>query len=555
MLLILIAAVSLALAIAAVATPRLQPYRPLLPAISVSSLLGCLALASLHYVPEGQVGHLTRTVFGDPPPSGHILAGPDQKGPQRTVLSAGLHARPLLQWLYKVENLPLVTIPSGQFGVLTAKDGAPLPSQLYLAPAWPAEERSARLDAGYFLDHGGYRGTQLTVLPPGQYPINRYLFDVSLRDALEVSAGEVAVIKSNVSERDDCPTAGTDQRRPSLVPRGCVGVWDTPLSPGRYFLNHLAYQATLIPTRAQVHAYSGGYVRQSVDLERDAQGQRVERISDTQVPVPDQAVGAAIVVNIEGWRVPLDTRVVSRIQPQQAPRLVAMVGDADQLEQVVLGPALRSYLRDVAEGFQSRLMDLVHRREHIEQQVTERLAAYTRDLGVTIEAVRLDEPALPGELLAVRQRQELAKALMATYRTEEQAQQGRVATEKARAMADQQQRVVSAELDVQVAELSKAKAQKEGEAEKLRQLELIQAQQAQVAVLGRDATLQMNALKTVLNAAQASPDIVKSPMVLVQGDSLGLAGPAAILGAGNLLQRLQELPATGAGRADDRSKR
>ena len=42
------------------------------------------------------------------------------------------------------------------------------------------------------------RGPQLTVLPPGKYRINHYLWDVELREAKEIQAGFVGVVKSNV---------------------------------------------------------------------------------------------------------------------------------------------------------------------------------------------------------------------------------------------------------------------------------------------------------------------------------------------------------------------
>jgi hypothetical protein len=48
--------------------------------------------------------------------------------------------------------------------------------------------------------------------------------------------------------------------------------------------------------------------------------------------------------------------------------------------------------------------------------------------------------------------------------------------------------------------------------------------------------LQLTMLKEVLAAAKENPQMVKVPAVLVQGETNGLAGPAAVLGAGNLLQ-------------------
>jgi hypothetical protein len=206
------------------------------------------------------------------------------------------------------------------------------------------------LQAEYFLRHGGQKGTQLTVLKPGQYRLNRYLFDVSLQQALDVEAGFVAVIKSNVQEAANCPVPGPVQQeahRPDrlavpLVPRGCVGVWQEPLQPGRYSLNQMAYQATLMPTRAQSLVYSGGYVHRGIDLTVDAQGTIVEQGHQRTVPTPSNAADGAIVVTVEGWRIPLEVRLVIQVDAEQAPRLVAAVGDLHTLEETLLTPLLRS---------------------------------------------------------------------------------------------------------------------------------------------------------------------------------------------------------------------
>jgi hypothetical protein len=62
-------------------------------------------------------------------------------------------------------------------------------------------------------------------------------------------------------------------------------------------------------------------------------------------------------------------------------------------------------------------------------------------------------------------------------------------------------------------------------------------------VLGKEQALQLTILKEVMAAAKETPDIVKVPTVLVQGESNGLNGPAAVMGTGNLLQWINDLSA------------
>ncbi len=87
-------------------------------------------------------------------------------------------------------------------------------------------------------------------------------------------------------------------------------------------------------------------------------------------------------------------------------------------------------------------------------------------------------------------------------------------------------------------ELEKHPPQLKGKREKLRLIEIAEGQHAQTNVLGVDKVYQLAVLDKVLQAAVSNPDIVKIPSVLVQGESSGFEGPAAILGARNLIQSL-----------------
>ena len=81
-----------------------------------------------------------------------------------------------------------------------------------------------------------------------------------------------------------------------------------------------------------------------------------------------------------------------------------------------------------------------------------------------------------------------------------------------------------------------------GEGEKLRLIEIADGQRAQTNVLGEDKVYQLAVLDKVLEAAVANPNIVKIPSVLVQGQTGGFEGPAAILGASNLIQSITDDP-------------
>ncbi len=517
-------------------------------------VLGPLMLLGTSFVivDQDSIGQLKRVYLGSSMKPGQIIAFDGENGPQARILGPGFHLIPFVNVIYDAENFPVVQVPQGQYAVLIAKDGAPLAPKQFIAQGWDAEEFGNMLNAEYFLANGGQKGPQLSVLKPGTYRINRYLFDVKFNSALNVQAGEVAVIKSNVQEVENCPSAdelarGEGSRGSGsalsvrLVPRGCIGVWSEPLLPGRYYLNQEAWTPTLIPTRARTWVYRGGYEKRRIDLTVGDDGKIHQESKSEMVEKPKNAADQAIVVTVEGWRIPLDVRVVVQVDPSSAPRVVASVGGLQEVEDRIVTPALRSIVRNVGGAPGRRALDLINKRDILESLVEEAIYPEGFKAGVSIKEVRFGDPAIPPELLVARQRQQLAGQLESTYEREREAQAKRIAVEKSRATADQQNVLVKAQIAVQVAVQEKEQSRLRGEGEKLRLIEIARGQQAQTDVLGEDRVYQLAVLEKVLTAAVANPNIVKIPNVFVQGAGSGFEGPAAILGASNLL------PALGAG--------
>jgi len=519
-----------------------------LPWASWSIALLLAASTFFVVIEQDQIGHLKRIYLGADMPPGQIIAFEGQNGPQAKVLGPGFHLIPLVDILYEVEEFPVVEVPKGSYGLLTAKDGSPLRDEQYIARGWPEDKLNDMLDAEYFLRNGGQKGPQLIVLKPGSYRINLYLFDVDIQPALSVEAGEVSVVKSNVREREDCPSyvGMASSGKPSygaeltvpLVSKGCVGVWDKPLLPGRYYLNHEAYSSTIIPTRARTWVYHGGYEKRRIDLTVSDDGKIQQEAKSRMIAQPSGAADEAIVVTVEGWRIPLDVRVVVQVDPADAPRVVASVGGLQEVEDRIVTPALRSILRNVTGGPGRKALDLINKRDELESLVEKAIFLEGIKAGITIKEVRFGDPAIPPELLVARQRQQLADQLETTYERERAAQHKRIAVEKSRSTADQQKDLVKAQIAVQVAELEKQQQRLRGEGEKLRLIEIAKGQKEQTNVLGLKNVYQLAVLDKVLQSAVANPNIVKIPSVYVQGAAGGFEGPAAILGASNLVQSI-----------------
>ncbi|MCB1875484.1 MAG: hypothetical protein KDH88_05860 [Chromatiales bacterium] len=530
----------------------------------VLTALGLVGIGSRSFVIVGadEVGHLKRVYLASDMPPGQVIALPGEKGPRAEVLPPGFHFMPFVRVLNELEFFPVVSIPEGKLGFLVAKDGIPLEERQYLAKAWTIPS-AQMMDAVQFLTDGkGQKGPQLSVLTPGLYRLNRYLWDVSVAPALDVPTGHVAVIRSNIESgaKQECPdvirTAGGrtgEAVATPVVPKGCIGVWNEPLPPGRYYLNPRAYVPNIVPTRLQTWTYKGGYTERKINLRVTDSG-KVEQSEERQeLPVPEGAADRAILVRVEGWTLPVEMRVVVQVHPKDAPLVVAAVGDLQKIEDNIITPVIRDILRTIGGDPKRRVLDFIEKRDEITALVEKAVATEAVKAGITIQEVRMGEPAIPPELLVARLREQLATQLEETYKQEQNAQTQRIEVERQRAQADQQPELVRAEIAQQAATYRREQLRLEGEGEKLKQMEIAQGQKAVAEVLGAERTLQLQMLDKILVVAAENPDIIKVPSVQVAGSG-GLEGGAAVLGSllggSNLSRMLTEQPkveADGAG--------
>jgi hypothetical protein len=536
---------------------------PLFGTLAVLAGLGFLLSTSFVLIPADKVGHLNRIYLADDLAPGRIIAVPGQKGPQAELLGPGFHFRPLLNVLYRVETEELVQVPEGYYGQITTRDGQPMPEGMFIAPVIADDKLAQMLDAESFLGNGGYRGPQETVLKPGAYRLNRYLFDVRIGEdtkATVIPAGQVGVVKSNVAQpglnckeeqvRVSQAQHDTDALSVPLVPQGCIGIWKDALLPGAYYLNRHAYDVTLIDTRVQTWEYKGGYTRRVIDLSIDQQGNLKQTERSIDEAVPAAAVDKAVFVKVEGWDIPQELRVLAQVAPKDAPIVAGSVGGIDEIEHRILTPAIRSIVRNVAgshirlpviedgkivryETRQTRVLDLIENRDALEDTIEAVIKTEALKAGVEIREIRLGEPAIPPEILLARLRQQLADQLSLTYERETEAQKKRIETEQARATANEQPRLVEAQIAVQVANQREAERAALGRAERQYLEEIARGQRAQADVLGQDRVALLQGLEKVLTSLEREPQLVALvgklvPTTVVNGN--GLEGAAAILG-------------------------
>ena len=149
----------------------------------------------------------------------------------------------------------------------------------------------------------------------------------------------------------------------------------------------------------------------------------------------------------------------------------------------------------------------IENRTVLEQAILERAQIDGRRAGVDVKEIRLGESAIPPEQLLARQREQLAGQLRAAYVQEQIAQEQRQKTEQARATADQQRDLVTAQISVQTGRLAQDRRQAEGHAERLFLEELAAGQTVQAEVLGKDSVLKLQMLKLALDLLATHPEL------------------------------------------------
>src|SRR5215469_3890351 len=527
----------------------------------------CLAATSYVHVEADEIAVLNK-IYGTTSLAGeHIIATDGEKGPQAEILTPGWHPWFLVNVIYQVENKKVVSIPSGKYGFLVAKDGVPLRPDQFLADAFGAGHELDMLDARYFLIQGGQRGPQTTILTPGTYRLNTYLWDVTLKDATDVAEGSVGVAKSNVI--DSVHLVNLTAEKPSsceqktvstnasgealqakepksdegrlvaiLVPVGCIGVWEKALQPGRYYVNEAAYRVTMMSTRVQTWEFKGGYKKRYIDLSLDQAGNLTQSQRSEEIKKPDNAADPAVAPFVEGWLVPLELRVLAQVTPDNAPFVVASVGTLAEIENNIMVPTIRSIVRNVVGAQGRHVLDLADNRAQLEHAVEDAIRPEGLRAGIVIKEVKFGDPALPPELLVSRLRRQLADQLQVTYQQEQKAQTQRIETEKARATAEQQHQLVEAVISVQVSEQNRNAAKLRGEGQKLELEEIAQGQRAQADVLGQDRVLAITLVQQLLKAVEEKPEIVSligrlvpQTVVSTGGQGTGVDSAAAIIGA------------------------
>src|SRR6476659_2739126 len=513
-----------------------------------------------------------------------------QKGPQVEILTPGtyrIHTQSIsaengsdmMPGLFNVRLFDATVISENQIGLVEALDGAPLDPKDYVAT--PKEGHDNFQDSNTFITSGGQRGPQKDILLPGTYYINPLLFKVILESAKEVKPGEVAVIVSNTGKDpgEDIRRAMADKIRERLeaeeaqqmqiaaekldkvdgdkasledikaelisgdpadkrldsgaheayvVPEGYRGIQESVVGPGRYYVNTLAVSPIVIPTTNQTVEWTAGEVANTFD--------------------PFE------VISKDGFTMQLEVRVVFRVKPEDAPFMVAKIGDVNRLIQNVMHPLIDSIFRNQAS--ESSAMAYLQNRHEEQERAEARVRMHLLKYHVDVVNVLICHIRLPEELMKTQTEKILAEQRQNMYNAQRAAEEKRIQLEKTKSQADNQKDLMAATVGVEIAgkRAEQRKAEGEGEAHYIQQTGRAEAEKVrlmgeaqgvayreQVNALGAQGVALVETLKVIgEKGVRITPDVMATG-----GGADGGSGLGTLLLLNLFRERLGNVPTNG----------
>jgi uncharacterized membrane protein YqiK len=489
-------------------------------------LLGALLVLGLSYrfflrifgiviVPNNGVGIVTKKFrlggANATLPDGKIIALAGEAGVQADTLAPGLHTW-LWPWQYSVEIVPFVTIAEGQIGIVEARDGVPLSGGRVLAAQVDCDSYQ---NARAFLQHGGQRGPQITVIPPGTYRINTALFSVAEVPVLEIKDNKVGIVTTK--EGRGLPTgeiAGVkvdghnsfQDGESFLKAGGFKGLQEQVLLAGRYFINpQFATVETVEMTEVPI-AHAGVVIAYVGETGRDVTGEgfrhgnlvekgkkgvwaepldpgryainprthRVENVPTANVVLNwatgkteahklDEKLSTITVRSSDGFKFNLDVSQIIHIPRNDAPKVIARFGSMVNLVTQVLEPTIGNYFRNAAQN--SDVIEFLKSRAERQADAKKQISEALDDYNVGAVDTLIGDITPPEELMKTLTDRKIAEQERVTYETQRQAEIVRKELQQARAIADTQAKVVDSERSVAIADYAAQAAVKRAEGE------------------------------------------------------------------------------------------
>ena len=404
----------------------------------INPLLFTVKLADATEIPQGKVG-IVQAYDGHPLPVGRVIAhgvdcdsyqdaqaffaGGGERGPQAKLIPPGNYR--INPVLFNVKLDDVIDIPENKIGVITTKEGLPLPTGEIAGGEVPGHNMFQ--DADKFIANGGNKGLQEQVLLAGRYFLNPRFATVEIVDMFTVPIANVGVVIAYIG-REGKDVTGETFKHGNLVSRGEKGVWVDPLDPGKYPINPNTHKVVNVPTANVVLNWA---------------------TNKTEAHKLDANLSTITVRSADGFKFNLDVSQIIHIPRNDAPKVIARFGDMSALVTQVLEPTIGNYFRNAAQG--SDIIEFLKNRSARQNEARESISSALREYNVGAVDTLIGDIVPPDELMRTLTDRKLAEQERVTFETQRQAQGVRQELQQATALADTQARVVDAERKVQIA--------------------------------------------------------------------------------------------------------
>ena len=500
-------------------------------------------LLGIVIVPEDKIGLVIKkfVLFGDKRelPAGRIIATEGEAGYQAHPLPPGIHFWKWL-WQYEITLQPLMVIPSGQIGLIVAKDGAELPKGRVLAQSVRSDSFQ---DAEMFLKNGGQKGRQAALITAGTYRINTFLFEVSIAEMTQIEENKVGIITAMDGEPLDAgQIAGMDigghnnfqDADVFLKNGGRRGLQQQIVLAGMYTFNPWFVQIEQVDmvqipigNVGVVNSYvgpdgkdvSGDDFKHGNIVSRGHKGVWAEPLGPGKYPlnpyimkvelVPttnlvlnwatarneshnlDRHLSTITVRSKDGFPFNLDVSQIIHIPNNEAPKVIARFGTMMNLVSQVLEPTIGNYFRNSAQS--ADVISFLTQRKERQDSAKQHICAVLEQYNVNGVDTLIGDIVPPDSLMKTLTDRKIAEEQKITYETQRMAQETRQTLEKETAVADMQKQIVEAQQGVQIAErvadaaVKKAngeaagvKVQAEAEAQRVKMIATAEAEKLRV---------------------------------------------------------------------------
>lgn len=471
-------------------------------------------------IPEDKLGLVTKkfVLFGANKslPDGKIIALNGESGFQADTLAPGLYWGYWV-WQYTIDQASLTVIAQGKIGLLSAKDGAQLPTGAILARYVECDNYQ---DTRSFLSNGGQRGKQVGYLNNGVYRINPFLFDLAIADITYIEDGQVGVMTTlDGTPLDQGNIAGKVFKDHNnfqdfdrfLSNGGQRGLQEQVIQAGNYTLNPWAVEVEKVPMTQIPIGHAGVVISYVGDEGKDLTGEgfkhgnivkrgekgvcitpldpgkyainpythKIEIVPTTNLVLNwanarteshnlDKGLSTITVRSKDGFPFNLDVSQIIHIPSREAPKVIARFGSMQNLVSQVLEPTIGNYFRNSAQD--SDVIAFLATRQTRQNAAKDSISKVLEEYNVHAVDTLIGDITPPESLMKTLTDRKIAQEEEVTFETQRKAQDQRKTLESAKALADIQGKMVAAQQSVEISqrEAEASVKRSEGEANSLK---------------------------------------------------------------------------------------